>query len=44
MLLIEPMERRCVWLNEVVAELELQNVEVKRGVRRSTTAPSSLGR
>ncbi|MFJ4108344.1 16S rRNA (guanine(527)-N(7))-methyltransferase RsmG [Oerskovia enterophila] len=30
-LLIEPMERRCTWLNEVVEELELTNVEVKRG-------------
>ncbi|MET4226494.1 16S rRNA (guanine(527)-N(7))-methyltransferase RsmG [Oerskovia enterophila] len=30
-LLIEPMERRCTWLNEVVDELELTNVEVKRG-------------
>lgn len=30
-LLIEPMERRCTWLNEVVEELELANVEVKRG-------------
>ncbi|MDF2846193.1 MAG: rsmG [Oerskovia sp.] len=30
-LLIEPMERRCAWLAEVVDELELSNVEVKRG-------------
>ncbi|MBD7980185.1 MULTISPECIES: 16S rRNA (guanine(527)-N(7))-methyltransferase RsmG [Oerskovia] len=30
-LLVEPMERRCTWLNEVVEELELTNVEVKRG-------------
>ncbi|WP_246857748.1 16S rRNA (guanine(527)-N(7))-methyltransferase RsmG [Oerskovia sp. KBS0722] len=30
-LLIEPMERRCAWLSEVVDELELSNVEVKRG-------------
>ncbi|MFF3063549.1 16S rRNA (guanine(527)-N(7))-methyltransferase RsmG [Oerskovia sp. NPDC057915] len=30
-LLIEPMERRCAWLSEVVDELELTNVEVKRG-------------
>ncbi len=30
-LLIEPMERRCTWLNEVVEELGLANVEVKRG-------------
>ncbi|WP_435298905.1 16S rRNA (guanine(527)-N(7))-methyltransferase RsmG [Timonella sp. A28] len=29
--LIEPMERRCAWLSEMVDELELQNVEVKRG-------------
>jgi 16S rRNA (guanine527-N7)-methyltransferase len=29
--LIEPMERRCAWLAEVIAELELTNVEVKRG-------------
>lgn len=30
-LLVEPMDRRCTWLNEVVEELELTNVEVKRG-------------
>ncbi|MBE7700199.1 16S rRNA (guanine(527)-N(7))-methyltransferase RsmG [Oerskovia sp. Sa1BUA8] len=30
-LLIEPMERRCVWLSEVIEELGLANVEVKRG-------------
>lgn len=30
-ILIEPMERRCLWLNEVVAELELSNVTVRRG-------------
>lgn len=30
-LLIEPMERRCVWLNEQVERLSLANVEVKRG-------------
>lgn len=29
--LIEPMERRCAWLNEQVQRLGLQNVEVKRG-------------
>lgn len=29
--LIEPMERRCTWLSEVVEELELTNVAVKRG-------------
>lgn len=29
--LIEPMERRCVWLNEQVQRLGLDNVEVKRG-------------
>lgn len=29
--LIEPMERRCIWLAEVVEELELTNVEIKRG-------------
>lgn len=29
--LIEPMERRCLWLSEVVDELGLTNVEVKRG-------------
>lgn len=29
--LIEPMERRCAWLNEQVERLELKNVEVKRG-------------
>ena len=30
-ILIEPMERRCVWLSEMVDLLELSNVEVKRG-------------
>lgn len=30
-LLVEPMERRCAWLTEVIGELELSNVEVKRG-------------
>ena len=30
-LLIEPMERRCVWLNEQIDRLELRNVEVRRG-------------
>ena len=30
-LLIEPMERRCHWLNEQVERLGLDNVEVKRG-------------
>ncbi|WP_407319923.1 16S rRNA (guanine(527)-N(7))-methyltransferase RsmG [Isoptericola halotolerans] len=29
--LIEPMERRTTWLDEVVADLGLRNVEVKRG-------------
>ncbi len=29
--LIEPLERRTVWLNEVVADLGLGNVEVHRG-------------
>lgn len=29
--LIEPMERRCAWLNEQVDQLGLNNVEVKRG-------------
>lgn len=29
--LIEPMERRCAWLNEQVDRLGLNNVEVKRG-------------
>lgn len=29
--LIEPMERRCIWLNEMVELLELSNVEVLRG-------------
>ena len=29
--LIEPMERRCAWLNEQVERLGLENVEVKRG-------------
>lgn len=30
-LLIEPMERRCTWLNEQIERLELANVEVRRG-------------
>lgn len=30
-LLVEPMERRCAWLTEITGELELTNVEVKRG-------------
>lgn len=29
--LIEPMERRCAWLAEVVETLDLKNVEIKRG-------------
>lgn len=29
--LIEPMERRCAWLNEQVQKLGLKNVTVKRG-------------
>ncbi len=29
--LIEPMERRCAWLNEQIDRLGLDNVEVKRG-------------
>jgi len=29
--LVEPMERRTDWLNEVVSRLELENVTVKRG-------------
>lgn len=29
--LIEPMERRCAWLNEQIDRLELQNTEVLRG-------------
>lgn len=29
--LIEPMERRCLWLNEQLDRLGLENVEVKRG-------------
>ncbi len=29
--LIEPMERRCIWLNEMVKEVGLPNVEVLRG-------------
>lgn len=29
--LIEPMERRCVWLGEQVERLELENVEIMRG-------------
>ncbi|MEV0892961.1 16S rRNA (guanine(527)-N(7))-methyltransferase RsmG [Promicromonospora sp. NPDC050262] len=30
-ILVEPMERRTTWLAEVVAELGLTNVEIKRG-------------
>ncbi|RGE17341.1 16S rRNA (guanine(527)-N(7))-methyltransferase RsmG [Leucobacter sp. wl10] len=30
-LLIEPMERRCSWLNEQIDRLGLQNAEVRRG-------------
>lgn len=30
-LLIEPMERRCNWLNEQIERLGLENVEVRRG-------------
>lgn len=30
-LLIEPMERRCAWLNEQIERLGLENVEVRRG-------------
>lgn len=30
-ILVEPMERRTTWLSEVVTELGLTNVEVKRG-------------
>jgi 16S rRNA (guanine527-N7)-methyltransferase len=30
-ILIEPMERRCTWLNEMTETLRLTNVEVKRG-------------
>ncbi|APF41837.1 16S rRNA (guanine(527)-N(7))-methyltransferase RsmG [Neomicrococcus aestuarii] len=29
--LIEPLERRCLWLNEVIEDLELDNVVVMRG-------------
>lgn len=29
--LIEPMERRCAWLNEQITQLHLQNATVKRG-------------
>lgn len=31
MTLIEPLERRVIWLREVIADLELPNVEVFRG-------------
>jgi len=30
-LLIEPMERRCAWLNSQIDRLDLENVEVRRG-------------
>lgn len=29
--LIEPLERRCIWLGEVVEDLDLQNVRILRG-------------
>jgi 16S rRNA (guanine527-N7)-methyltransferase len=29
--LVEPMERRCLWLNEIREDLGLTNVEIKRG-------------
>lgn len=29
--LVEPMERRCVWLAEMTEAMELTNVEIKRG-------------
>lgn len=29
--LVEPMERRCAWLTEIATDLELSNVEIKRG-------------
>lgn len=29
--LIEPLERRCIWLSEVIDDLELDNVTVMRG-------------
>lgn len=29
--LIEPLERRCLWLNEVIEDLELENAVVMRG-------------
>lgn len=31
MTLIEPLERRCIWLHEVVEDLGLENVTVMRG-------------
>lgn len=30
-ILVEPMERRCVWLGEMTEAMSLPNVEVKRG-------------
>ncbi|WP_125100135.1 16S rRNA (guanine(527)-N(7))-methyltransferase RsmG [Leucobacter chromiireducens] len=30
-LFVEPMERRCLWLNEQIERLDLTNAEVKRG-------------
>lgn len=38
--LVEPMERRTLWLSEVVDELGLENVEVVRG--RAQDLPSSM--
>ncbi|MFB7887433.1 16S rRNA (guanine(527)-N(7))-methyltransferase RsmG [Cellulosimicrobium cellulans] len=29
--LVEPMERRCAWLSEIATDLNLANIEVKRG-------------
>ncbi len=39
--LVEPMERRVIWLNEQVAELELTNVDVLRA-RAEDVAPASF--
>lgn len=37
--LIEPMERRVIWLNEQVAELHLDNVEVLRARAEDVSRP-----
>ncbi len=42
--LIEPMERRCDWLNAEADRLGLENVTVLRAARRTSPTPSSSTR